>query len=102
MTDKTSVSIPLADTIRALRAELYRAMVHGKDEELRFAPGEVELELQMEVSCEAGADGGIRFGVVSIGAKGSASETRTHTIKLKLMPELRSGGRVLVSDEEGE
>lgn len=72
MTDKTRVSVPLADTIRALRAELYRAMVQKKDEELRFALGEVEIELQMEVSHEAGADAGIRFGVVSIGAKGSA------------------------------
>jgi hypothetical protein len=102
MSDPAAISIPLADTIKALRAELVRAMTNAQGEELRFAPGEVELELAMEISAETGADAGIRFGVVSIGAKGTASEAQTHRIKMKLQPELRSSERVLISDEEGE
>jgi Trypsin-co-occurring domain 2 len=33
----------------------------GKDEEVRFALGPVELELQVEVSKEAGGEAGIAF-----------------------------------------
>jgi hypothetical protein len=103
MLEEGGVVIPLADTIRALRAELNRAMVDGKDEEIRFELSEaVELDLQVQISYQGGAEAGIKFGVVSIGAKGEASTARTHTIKLKLMPELRSGGRVRVKDERGE
>ena len=102
MMDETSVSVPLAETIRVLGAEFYRAMVHDRDEKFRFAPGEVKLEFQKEVSSEASADVRIMFGVTSIAVKSSASETRTHTIKFTLIPELQSGSRVLVSDAEGE
>ena len=103
MPEEHGVVIPLADTIRALRAELNRAMVQGKEEEIRFELSDaVELELQVQISYQGGAEAGINFGVVSIGAKGDASTGRTHTIRLKLMPALRSGDRVRVKDERGE
>ena len=39
--------IPLASAVRAIRAQLVEAVRAGKDEEIRFALGPVELELQV-------------------------------------------------------
>jgi Trypsin-co-occurring domain 2 len=87
--------IPLADAIRALRRELVEAVRQGKDEELRFRLGPIELELQLEISREAGGEAGISFWIVSIGAKGSRTSATTHTVKLTLAPV----GDVVVHDE---
>lgn len=78
--------IPLASAIRALRAELLEAVRAGEREELRFALGPVELELQVEAAREAGGGAGIKFWVASVGAKGSRSSSTTHTVRLSLTP----------------
>jgi Trypsin-co-occurring domain 2 len=89
--------VPLAGAIRQLRAELTEAMRQGKDEELRFALGDIELELQLEVSKEAKGDAGIRFWLVSLGASASASRASTHVMRLTLTPETTEGTRPRVS-----
>jgi hypothetical protein len=74
----------------------------GKDEEVRFALGPVELELQVEVSKEAGGEAGIAFWLVTIGGKGSRTSTTTHTVKLSLSPVSATGeGLVVHSQVEG-
>lgn len=90
MADRKAASAGLADTVRALRAELYQAIKDGQDEELRFALGEIELELEVEVSVggEAGAE--VKFGVVTIGGKGDLSKATTHKIKIKMNPKGKS------------
>lgn len=80
------VAIPLASAIRALRDELQAAVRAGKDQELRFALGPVELELQVEAASEGGGEAGIKFGLVSVGAKGGRSSGTTHTVRLSLTP----------------
>jgi Trypsin-co-occurring domain 2 len=96
--------IPLASAIRALRAELQAAVRAGENEELRFALGPVELELQVEAACEGTLESGIKFWLVSVGAKGSRSSGATHTMRLSLTPvrvgALADDGRdVLVASE---
>lgn len=80
------VPIPLASAIRALRAELLEAVRAGQGEELRFALGPVELELQVQAASERGGEVGIKFWLVSIGAKGGRSSEATHTLRLSLTP----------------
>ena len=83
--------LELAQTIRALRRELNTAMEQGRDEDVRFVLGPVELELQFQVAGEDGDDAGVRFYVISVGTRTSRSTTETHTIKLSLHPKRRGG-----------
>jgi hypothetical protein len=94
--------VGLAEAIRSLRAELSLSMQEAKGEEIRFRVGPVELEFLLEVTQEAGAEGGVRFYVVSLGAKGSVARTATHRIKLSLVPATAEGKDVSVVDEVAE
>jgi hypothetical protein len=78
--------IPLAGAIRALRAEIVEAVRAGVGEEIQFALGPVELELEVEAAREVGGGAAIKFWLVSIGGKAARSETATHTVKLTLTP----------------
>lgn len=85
--------IGLSDAIAALRAELVTAMAAGQSEVLRFELGPVELEFTVDVHKEGGADAGIRWGVVSFGATGSARSATGHRVKLVLQPREAGSGR---------
>ena len=78
--------IGLSDAIAALRAELVTAMTAGQDEKLHFELGPVELEFTVDVRKEGGADAGIRWGVVSFGARGTLGSSDGHRVKLVLQP----------------
>ena len=78
--------IPLANAIRAIRAEVVDAVRASDGEELRFALGVVELELQVEAVSEAGGEAGVKFWVVSAGAKGNRKSGSTHTLRVSLTP----------------
>jgi hypothetical protein len=93
------IGIPLAAAIKELRSELQTAMEQGKDEELKFRLGDIELEFHVGVTKEAGGGGGIKFWLVSLEAKGSISTVQTQKITLTLKPETADGHPVLVSDE---
>jgi hypothetical protein len=80
--------VGLADAVRALRAELNAAVEEGRDEAIRFELGTVQMEFLVEVAKEAGADAGIRFWVVSLGAKGGVTSTSTHRVTLELTPKV--------------
>lgn len=53
--------IALSSAIRALRRELVEAVKEGKDQDVRFALGPIELELQVEVASAGGGEAGIKF-----------------------------------------
>jgi hypothetical protein len=78
------VRIPLASAIEALRGELVEAVRSSENEEIRFALGTVELELQVAVDKKFDGQAGIKFWLVSLGAGGSRSSSDTQTIKLSL------------------
>jgi hypothetical protein len=82
--------LDLADVLRALRRELSTATTEGKDADVRFELGPIELEFLVDVRRDAGADAGVRFGVVSLGAKGSVESGSAHRVKLALLPKDRS------------
>lgn len=92
--------VGLAEAIRALREELTTAIKTGKDEVLRFELGPVEMEFLLEVKKDAGADAGVRFGVISLGGKAGMSSGSTHRVKLSLTPKDTRGQSPLMSDEQ--
>ena len=97
----SDLNIPLAEAIKALRTELLTAIVEGTDKDLRFALGPIDLELQLEVSKEAGGEAGIKFWVLSVGGKGSRSSGATHTVRLTLTPVSESGNVPVSESGEG-
>ena len=80
------IAAGLADTIRALRRQLTTAMAAGKDQQLLFEVGDVQLEFEVAITKDGSADGGVRFGVISFGARGSLADARTPRIALSLQP----------------
>jgi len=92
--------VGLSDAITALRRELNAAMTAGKDDDLRFGLGPVEMEFLLEVTREGGGEAGVRIGVVTIGAKGDVSKVSTHRVKLELNPQDRHGRSAEIADEE--
>jgi Trypsin-co-occurring domain 2 len=89
------LQVPLGDVIRALRREIVAASRAGKDEEVQFKLGPIELEFAVEVTREAAGDAGLRFWVISLGGQAKRGSANTQTVKLTLTP---AGGDVLVRD----
>lgn len=86
----TNGLIPLADAIRALRAELMEAVEDGRTSDLRFELGPVELEFNAVVSREGAAGGKIGFKLFGQGAEvnlgGKIADQQVQRIKLVLTP----------------
>ena len=80
------MAVELAELIGQLRAELTKAMHSGRDEELRFEVGPVELELTVAVQRDGTAGAKVRFWVVELGSEATASSASTQRIKLTLDP----------------
>jgi NTP-dependent ternary system trypsin peptidase co-occuring protein len=88
------ISAGLAETIRALRSQLSDAMDEGRGKDLLFELGDVELEFQVGVTKDTSAEGGVRFWILSLGAKGSVAAEATHRIALKLKPVIVDGSGI--------
>jgi hypothetical protein len=95
----TDAAVGLADAVRALRAELNRAIEQGRDEALRFELGKVEMEFGLEIGKESAGDAGIRFWVVSLGAKHGRTSAATHRVTIELTPRI-DGRSPEIADEE--
>ncbi|CAN7733411.1 hypothetical protein LJR029_004922 [Caballeronia sp. LjRoot29] len=79
-------SIPLARVIADLRTELLAALKDGVGRELQFRLQPIELELKLGVTKSVDGNGGVKFWVMELGAKGSYESAATHTLKLVLEP----------------
>jgi len=90
----------LADAIAELRKEIGAAMEAGRGEALKFALGPVELELEVQLAQKAGAKGGLKWVVVSLGAEASSTETSKHKVRLTLTPQLKGQHDILINDDE--
>ncbi len=96
------VAAGLSDAITSIRSELTKAMSSSGESEIRFRLGPVELEFELEARKDAGATAGVKFWVVSVGAKGDVSAGSTHRIKLTLQPVGPNGVDVEVSADRSE
>jgi hypothetical protein len=80
------MKVDLAEMIGQLRTELAEAMRAGKDEELRFEIGTVELELSVQVQKDVKPGAKVKFWVVEAGVDTALSSLSSHRIKLSLDP----------------
>jgi hypothetical protein len=83
--------IELASVIRDLREELERAIAAGRDEQLRFELGPIELEVAVVVKQSNGNNGKVSFWVVGAGGDRTNESATTQRIKLTLTPRLGAG-----------
>jgi Trypsin-co-occurring domain 2 len=79
-------TVDLADAIRVVRRQLDESMSEGLDSSVRFELGVVQMEFEVVLTRDTSVDGGIRFGVVSLGGKGGVSQARTHRISVEMQP----------------
>ncbi|MFI6449695.1 trypco2 family protein [Kitasatospora sp. NPDC050543] len=93
----------LADAVALLRmqvAQAQRQVAESPASDVRFAVGEITLELGMELTGTRSVNGGLRFSVVSAGGKAERASKATHKVTVKLTPQDSAGELVLVNDEE--
>lgn len=96
------MEIELATMLASLRSEIERARLDSAGKDVRFRVDSIDLELQVAVEKSAEADAGVRFWVVSMGAKGGAKSSETHVIKLSLGAVTSTGDPVITGDEVSE
>jgi hypothetical protein len=88
----SELDVPLASAIEVLRGELVEAVRAGRDQEIQFALGPIELELQVAVEKKVDGQAGIKFWLVSVGGGAGRSSGTTHTLRLTLTPVRRAAG----------
>jgi hypothetical protein len=76
--------VGLAEAIEQIRQELAIAQDAGTRHQFRFEVTDIEVEFLVEMRKEGGANAKAQIWVVSAGADGSASGSRTHRVMLRL------------------
>ena len=64
----------ITEAIEQLRAQLTAVQEGSKEARLRFVVTEVEMEFLVQVTKGGGGSGGVRLGLVSVGADGKISK----------------------------
>lgn len=89
----------ITEAIEQLRSQLMAVQASGRESKLRFVVTEVEMEFLVEITKAGGGSGGLRLGLVSVGANGSATRNTAHHLRLKLdVRDMESGDQATVSD----
>ncbi|KUJ54503.1 hypothetical protein ACZ90_65960 [Streptomyces albus subsp. albus] len=92
------MSSEITEAIEQLRTQLAEAQEKGRDARLQFRITEVEMEFLIEAREDAGGSGGVRLGVVKLGADGKVSHGSTHRLRLKLdVEDTETGDQATVS-----
>lgn len=91
--------IPLSSMIQQLRRELEVAQKEGNGKDLRFEVGDIELELQLGVTDETKANGGIKVWVLNANLEGKAASQTVQKVKLKLTPKGAGGSENFAVDD---
>ena len=94
--------VELADAIRVVREQLVLARETGDGQEPRFVVGRVEMEFAVEIRRDAGGEGGVQLGVLTLKAGGGGSSATTHRVRLELTPQTGSGDPYEVRDRVAE
>jgi hypothetical protein len=90
--------VGLAEAIAQIRAELVAAIQEGAGSPVKFRPGPIELEFQVDVTRSKGASGGVKVSVISLGAQGRRDRTDTNRVMVTLTPVGDGGNEILVGD----
>lgn len=76
--------IRLSDAIQNLREELKLAQTQGKNQDIRFDIGSVEIELEVVAEKEVGGSGKINWGIWGGSIDAKAKDVSKHKLKLTL------------------
>ncbi|MGH8898821.1 MAG: trypco2 family protein [Egibacteraceae bacterium] len=77
----------MAEAIDVVRGELRKAQDAGRDADVRFAVGSVEVELAVEVVKKAGGQASVKvLNLLSLGGKGEVSKGDTNRVRVVLSP----------------
>ncbi|WP_220503620.1 trypco2 family protein [Microbispora sp. H13382] len=90
--------IGLAEWLEQLRTELGTASVAGKDQDIRFELGPIDLEVEVTATQERGGKGGIKLWVLNGDASKKRTSGTTQRIKISLTPRQADGASLQVSD----
>lgn len=83
--ESSELRIGLAEAIAELRQELARARAEGMNSPIRFAAGEIEVELALEFGWTREGGGGVKlFSFLDLSGKAGASDKAAHKLRLKL------------------
>ena len=91
--------IQLAEVIQDLREELAKAIADGRNHRIRFKPGNIDVELSVDVRKSVEGKAGVKFWVVEAGATGTTGQTQAHKIKLSLSMVDERGREILISGD---
>jgi Trypsin-co-occurring domain 2 len=91
--------LDLADAVGLLRDQVAEAQQRAAGQPVRFALGEVTVELEVELERTGGLGGGLRWGVVSADARGERSRRSAHRVTVTMTPRLDDGAEVEISDD---
>jgi hypothetical protein len=97
--DMSKNDIALSDVIVDLRRELLKAQEKGRDQDLKFRVEDIEVELQVTATKEAGAEGGGKFWVYNAKAQGKLGKQSVQKLKFKLKPETADDKPLKVKDK---
>jgi hypothetical protein len=85
-------TIPLRDTIQALRTEIMQAAEAASTQAVRFKLGPIEMEFQVVVKREGGGEAKLGFHIfaadATLGGSGKLADERTQKVKFVLDPVL--------------
>ena len=80
--------LELSQVLADLRHQLIQAQLAGKDSDLHFLMEDIDLELQIVATAEAGGKAGFKiltFGSAEAEGKGSSATTQKLHLKLKIV-----------------
>ena len=97
-TERAQPGIGLGETLQLLRDEIVNSMTAAAGQPVRFRIDSVDVELKFTVTNTVGADGGVKFWVVTAQGKASRESSAEHTVTLHLSTLTSSGGEVLTGD----
>jgi Trypsin-co-occurring domain 2 len=94
------VEVSLSDAIGVVRDELCRAQDAGRDKDVRFSVGSVEVELSIAVEKTAGGEASVKvLNIFSLGGKGERSRTDTNRVTVILNPIGKGGAPFVVASD---
>lgn len=105
-TGGTQEGLDLADAVTLLRDQVVEARrrlanpAGTGNQGVLFTLGDITLELGLELTGTKGVNGGLRWSVLSLGAKKESTRQATHTLTVTLQAHQSGGGDIDVSDEE--
>jgi hypothetical protein len=76
----------LAETVRALRAELEEAVAQADDAGIQFVVGTVQMEFNVAVRRETAGSGKARFWVIEAGAEAHYARETIQKVSLTMQP----------------